>query len=83
MEIAVARPSSLAKLQTIYTSNLKKVIGLWQAYKNDLLIKLCGIKNPISIIISRFYIMIDNISHKIKDPIETLTNQISTKMPSM
>ena len=72
LEIAVTRSSQLNKMITLYTSNLKKVIGLKQNYPNNLLLKLTSIKNPISILVNRFKTATQNLKNKVKDYIPAL-----------
>ena len=76
LEIAVTWSSQLNKMITLYTSNLKNVIGLKQNYPNNLLLKLTSIKNPISILVNRFKTATQNLKNKVKDDIPALKSQI-------
>jgi len=66
MEIAVARSSQLKAIETLYTSNLKKILNLKQSFNNELLLKLTQTKSPLSIMINRFFNLCTSIQAKVR-----------------
>jgi hypothetical protein len=77
MEIAASNSSQLSKLQTLYTSNLKKILGLKQSFNNNILLKFTSVRKPISILVDRFNNSIPNLRLKITDNIPSLDTQLA------
>jgi hypothetical protein len=66
MEIAVARSSQLSAIGTIYTTNLKKVLGLKKSFNNDLLLKTTHLNTLLSILIDRLFKLISGLDSRIR-----------------